>query len=143
MADPDPEIKGLLSELRDVNKDKRRTAVMKLGMVGGDAAIRALIRTLENEYEDLIVRARAALMLGKLGDSRAVGPLIKALDAPGFQTPLFAVQSLGELGDTRAIEPLLVVLENSKDKLHEAALAALERLGYRTTVNTPMAEPEF
>lgn len=143
MADPDPEIKGLLSELRDVNKDKRRTAVMKLGMMGGDEALRALIRTLENEYEDLIVRARAALMLGKLGDTRAVGPLIKALDAPGFQTPLYAVQSLGELGDTRAIEPLLVVLENSKDKLHEAALTALERLGYRAGVNTSVAEPEF
>ncbi len=143
MADPDPELRGILSELRDINKDKRRTAVMKLGMMGGEEAIRALIRTLENEYEDLIVRARAALMLGKLGDTRAVGPLIKALDAPGFQTPLFAVQSLGELGDTRAIEPLLVVLENSKDKLHEAALAALERLGYRANVSVAVAEPEF
>lgn len=143
MADPDPEIKGILSELRDINKEKRRTAVMKLGMMGGDEALRALIRTLENEYEDLIVRARAALMLGKLGDTRAVAPLIKALDAPGFQTPLFAVQSLGELGDTRAIEPLLVVLENSKDRLHEAAVTALERLGYRAAVAAPVAEAEF
>lgn len=143
MADPDPHIKGILSELRDINKDKRRTAVMKLGMMGGEEALRALIRTLENEYEDLIVRARAALMLGKLGDTRAVGSLIKALDAPGYQTPLFAVQSLGELGDTRAIEPLLVVLENSKDKLHEATIIALERLGYRTPIREPVVEIEF
>lgn len=143
MADPDPHIKGILSELRDINKDKRRTAVMKLGMIGGEEAVRALIRTLENEYEDLIVRARAALMLGKLGDTRAVGPLIKALDAPGFQTPLYAVQSLGEIGDTRAIDPLLVVLENSKDKLHEATLIALGRLGYHFVKSEPVAEPEF
>jgi HEAT repeat protein len=74
MKDPNPEfIKQLLVELRDVRKDKRRTAVMKLGMTGGDQAVRALMNTVENQYEDLIVRGRAALMLGKLGDSRAVG----------------------------------------------------------------------
>jgi hypothetical protein len=37
MTDPDPNIvKQALSELRDVSKEKRRTAVMKLGMLGGD-----------------------------------------------------------------------------------------------------------
>lgn len=44
MVDPDPTvIKHLLIELRDVNKDTRRSAVMKLGMQGGDTAIRALM----------------------------------------------------------------------------------------------------
>ena len=99
MADPNPEVKGVLIELRDINKEKRRTAVMKLGMLGGDDAIRALIRTVENDYEDLIVRGRAALMLGKLGDTRAVMPLIKALEAPRYQIPLNAAQALGQLRD--------------------------------------------
>ena len=77
----DPNLLGILSELRDTNKDKRRTAVMKLGMLGGDEAVRALIRTLENDYEDLIVRGRAAMMLGKMGNKSAVAPLIRALEA--------------------------------------------------------------
>lgn len=135
MSDPDPgAIKQFLSELRDYNKEKRRTAVMKLGMVGGDQAILALIMAVKNNNEDLIVRGRAALMLGKLGDPRAVDPLIQALDAPGHQTPLYAAQALGKLGDRRAIRPLLNVATNSNDKIREAALDSLRRLGYESEV---------
>lgn len=131
MSDPDPlAIKQLLSELRDFNKEKRRTAVMKLGMVGGEEAVRALIMAVKNDHEDLIVRGRAALMLGKLGDPRAVQPLIQALDAPGLQTPMFAAQALGKLGDPRAIQPLLNLVSTGNEKVREAALESLRRLGY-------------
>lgn len=131
MTDPDPNaVRQVLSELRDVSKEKRRTAVMKLGMMGGDEAVRALMVAVANHNEDLLVRGRAAMMLGKLGDPRAVEPLIRALDAPGFQTPLYAAQSLGKLGDPRAIEPLLRVIESHNDKTREAAQEALEKLGY-------------
>ena len=76
MDDPaqDSKVSAILSELRDVNKDRRRTAVMKLGMVGGEQALRALIGLVENNQEDLIVRGRAALMLGKLKDDRRAAP---------------------------------------------------------------------
>lgn len=131
MADPDPvAVKQVLSELRDIDKEKRRTAVMKLGMMGGEEAVRTLISVVRNQHEDLIVRGRAALMLGKLGDARAVGPLIEALDAPGFLTRVHAAQSLGKLGDPRAIEPLLRVVETESDKFRDAAQEALMRLGY-------------
>jgi HEAT repeat protein len=123
-------LKQLLADLRDFNKEKRRTAVVKLGMVGGDEAVRALILTVKNDHEDLIARGRAALMLGKLRDTRAVDPLIHALDAPGFQTPLFAAQALGKIGDPRAIEPLLTMLNSGNGKFRDAALEALKSLGY-------------
>ena len=131
----------MIAELRDVNKEKRRTAVMKLGMVGGEEALRALMLAVKNDHEDLIVRGRAALMLGKLGDPRAVLPLIQALDAPGLQTPLYAAEALGKLGDPRAISPLVAILARANnDKLHAAALAALKRLGYEA-MGEPEAEP--
>ena len=142
MVDPDPMvIKQLLSELRDINKVKRRTAVMKLGMAGGDQAVRALMLTVENEHEDLIVRGRAALMLGKIKDRRAVDPLIRALDAPGYQTPMFAAEALGKIGDTRAIEPLIMLAAASTDKTRDAALDALRKLGYDPDQPEPVDEP--
>ena len=142
MSDPDPAaIKQFLSELRDYNKEKRRTAVMKLGMVGGDEAIRALIMAVKNQNEDLIVRGRAALMLGKLRDPRAVDPLIQALEAPGHQTPLYAAQALGKLGDRRAIPPLLHIASNANDKVREAALESLKRLGYESAVEPDSDQP--
>jgi HEAT repeat protein len=140
MANADPKlIQQLLVDLRDVSKEKRRAAVMKLGMIGGDEATRALIHAVENDYEDLIVRGRAALMLGKLGDLRAVEPLIRALDAPGYQTPLHAAQSLGRLGDPRAIEPLLILATSARDKTLKAAVDALRKLGHEPE---EVAEPE-
>lgn len=145
MKDPDPKvIKQLLADLRDINKEKRRTAVMKLGMVGGEEALRALIMVVKNDYEDLIARGRAALMLGKLGDPRALQPLIDALDAPGYQTPLFAAQALGKLGDPRAIAPLLTMLNSNHEKFREAALESLKRLGYIPEEETvAVIEPEI
>jgi HEAT repeat protein len=129
--EPDPKvIKQLLADLRGFDKEKRRTAVMKLGMVGGEDAVRALIMTVRNDHEDLIARGRAALMLGKLRDMRAVEPLIQALDAPGFKTPVYAAEALGKIGDPRAIQPLLNVLNSGNDTLQEAANEALKRLGY-------------
>lgn len=132
MTDPDPNaLKQALSELRDISKEKRRTAVMKLGMMGGDTALLTLIGLVRNHHEDLIVRGRAALMLGKLGDRRAVDPLIDALDAPGYQTRVHAAQSLGKLGDPRAIPPLVRVVETETDTIRAAAEEALQKLGYK------------
>lgn len=136
MAALNPELQRVLAELRDINKDRRRTAVMKLGMMGGEEATMALIRAVDDEHEDLIVRGRAALMLGKMGDSRAVPPLIRALDAPGFQTPLNAIQSLGQLGDMRAVDPLRAIAENSRDRRRDAARVALKQLGKKEDEET-------
>lgn len=131
MSDPDPVlIRQALSELRDANKEKRRTAVMKLGMAGGDQAILTLISLVRSGSEDLIVRGRAAMMLGKMGDARAVDPLIEALDAPGYQTRVNAAESLGKLGDARAVEPLLHLVRTEAEPFRGVAQAALKALGY-------------
>lgn len=132
MANPDPdEVKQLLADLRDFNKERRRKAVYKLGMLGGEEALRALMVAVEDDTEDLIVRGRAAKMLGKLRDDRAVDSLIVALSANGFQTPLYAAQALGVIGNKRAIEPLLHIADyHPNESTRKAAVNALASLGY-------------
>ena len=137
----DNKVASILTELRDVNKDRRRTAVMKLGMVGGDQAVRTLINIVDNSQEDLIVRGRAALMLGKLKDGRAVPHLIRALDAPGFLTPYHAAQALGKIGDPRAVKALQDLAGSSRDKTRDAAMQALRDLGYETEASA-YSEPQ-
>jgi HEAT repeat protein len=68
-------------------------------------------------------------------------PLIKALEAPGYQISLNAVQSLGQLGDQRAVDPLVSVVRHSRDRLHDAAVAALKRLGYNQDELPQHTEP--
>ena len=145
MDDPRENVKvsAILAELRDVNKDRRRSAVTKLGLVGGEQALRTLIGIVDNSQEDLIVRGRAALMLGKLKDDRAVPPLIRALDAPGFVTPYNAAQALGKIGDPRAIDALLSFADNSNDKTRSAAVEALRRLGYEFEVRLGEPQPQI
>ncbi|MGQ9908342.1 MAG: HEAT repeat domain-containing protein [Candidatus Flexifilum sp.] len=142
MSDPDPlQLRQAIAELRDVNKEKRRTAVMKLGMMGGDEAVKTLIMVMRNPNEDLIVRGRAAMMLGHIGDARAVEALIEALSAPGYQTPLHAAEALGRIGDPRAIEPLRRMLSNHHDNFRKAAEVALLRLGCTPEPLPAEAEP--
>lgn len=147
MASSEKVMKQLLADLRDFNKERRRKAVYKLGMVGGDTALRALMNAVADSNEDLIVRGRAAQMLGKLGDKRAVDPLIDALQARGYQTPLYAAEALGRIGDKRAIEPLMAVADSHDNaRTRQTAQDALTRLGHvhpakQSTEATELSEP--
>lgn len=142
MATPDPDVKQLLADLRDFNKERRRKAVYKLGMHGGEEALRALMAAVEDANEDLIVRGRAAQMLGKMRDPRAVESLINALEASGYQTPIHAAQALGRIGDKRAIAPLRVIAdEHNNDRTRKAAGDALIALGYDPNAEAKHPEP--
>ncbi|MCC6616934.1 MAG: HEAT repeat domain-containing protein [Anaerolineae bacterium] len=142
MSNVTHEVKQVMAELRDVNKERRRTAIMKLGMIGGEDALRMLIFVVSNKHEDLIVRGRAAMMLGNLGDVRAVEPLIEALRAPGYQTPLFAAEALGKIGDPRAIPALQPLLQSDHERYREVAGKALVRLQSRDKKDEIAREPE-
>ena len=55
---------------------------------------------------DSTVRAAAAAALGKLGDTRAVGPLLDLLRDEDAQVRASAAGALGPLGDPRALPAL-------------------------------------
>ena len=61
------------------------------------------------KVEDEEIRQAAADALGKIGDSRAVEPLIGVLDIDRDVSEA-AAWALGEIGDARAVEPLIKTL---------------------------------
>ena len=75
------------------------------------------------------VRVQAALVLGKLGDPRAVQPLIKALADQNKTVRGIAASALGQLGDSAAVDPLRGLLRRESDPFvrgqAEKAMAAL------------------
>jgi len=69
-------VEPLIKALKDENSEVRENAVWSLRDLGDTRAVEPLIQVLKDENEDKWVRWSAALALGKLNDSRAVGPLI-------------------------------------------------------------------
>ncbi len=75
-----------------------------------EAKLRQLLLNLKND--DFEVRCYAARELGKLGDSRAVPPLIEALGGSSVVRNE-AIEALGVLCDSRAVIPLIKMLKES------------------------------
>ncbi len=127
--------------------------------IGGKHACNPLIKVLEADNDFSLnpasailwrpkIQRRAAETLGKLGDLRAVEPLIKALSGgnecaatalgklgdPRAVAPLIkalsggdgcAATALGKLGDPRAVEPLITALCSKNLSFRKAAAEAL------------------
>jgi len=109
--------------------------ISKRGMIDPSACVGPLVTALDHEDRD--VQARAAEVLGKIGDTRAAAPLVKAFTdtrRPNNFRRICAL-SLGELGDPIALEPLArtvsdYVASGSSDRqVFEMAEAGAEALG--------------
>jgi phycocyanobilin lyase alpha subunit len=97
------------------------------------------------------LRRNAARALGKLGDKRAVAPLIQCLEFPDFYVREAAAQALAMLEDNSAISPLIKLLEGGveaavlvpgKPHLVQPYEAIIEALGsLQATEAIPLIEP--
>jgi HEAT repeats len=99
---------------------------------GSDVKVDDLVRAV-TEDQNYKVRVQAALVLGKLGDPRAVQPLIKALADQNKTVRGIAASALGQLGDSAAVDPLRGLLRRETDPFvrgqAEKAMAALAARG--------------
>ena len=78
--------------------------------------------------DDHNVRLAAASALGRIGDPRAVDPLISALDdRPRVREVI--ITTLGEIGDPRAVESLIVALEDADWNIRSTIAKALGKVG--------------
>jgi len=135
--------------------EPRCLAAEALGAIGGDEAVSGLIRVLMvHDIRKLdpifrlaedAVRNRAAEQLGKLGDRRAVGPLIYALARDGVRE---AMGALARFKESRAIPCVVRRLEDPCDRaaaaeaILEFGKAAVPALVATLTEHRPSAEDE-
>jgi HEAT repeat protein len=79
--------------------------------------------------KDKEVRRKAVVSLAKLGDSRAVAPLIEMLNDRARKVQLAALWGLRELKDERVIQPVMAVLQDKTRAYPFARCEAAEALG--------------
>ena len=77
------------------------------------------------------VQQKASWVLGEIGDSRAVEPLIKALGnkSQDASARVYAADALGKIGDSRAVESLIKALGDESSDVRENAAKALGKIG--------------
>lgn len=73
-------------------------------------------------------RWRAAESLARLGDPRAVDPLVSALRDPDWRVRRKAAWALGVLGDPRAVTPLRRAMLNEMDAVKEMIEEAMQEI---------------
>lgn len=121
---------GLLRRTRDPDAGVRAKAMRGLGREGGERAVDAARRALDDA--DASVRAAAAVTLVRLDapDARVVEALVAALRDPDWYTRWDACIALGSLGgDARSAAPALVAAAGDRDlDLCREAVAALLRI---------------
>ena len=102
----------------------RRPNVQELESHGDiDGLIEAL-----GYQDDQNVRLAAASALGRVGDSRAVEPLLSALkDQPRVEE--VTIIALGKIGDARAVSSLITALEDANWEIRGTIAKALGKIG--------------
>ena len=83
--------------------------------------------------EDASVRIKAARTLGKINDSRAIDPLIDALQDDNFSVSFSAASALGDMG-VAAVGPLIQTLQDKKYQVRSNAAYALGEIKDRNAV---------
>lgn len=87
---------------------------------------------------DPYVQTQTAYSLGRLGDQKAVDPLIEALDSPSWELRFYSVQSLEKLGNRKAVLPLEKRLEVEEERnVRNAIQKALKNLSASKSVILP------
>jgi ATP-dependent DNA helicase RecQ len=128
-----------LTQSRQSPADRVRR-VVQLGEARSPSGVSELIAALQDP--DGNVRRLAASALGKIGDCRAVDPLMALLACETKpQVRQYAVKALGRIGDPRAQTLLekIAVDKAERDYTQAAAQAALKRLTAQTSSGNDVA----
>jgi HEAT repeat protein len=123
----DPSAIEPLTKLFQSDSSLRVKIIYAFNRIRDTRATAALIKALDDASSD--VRYAAAKGLGSLKDTKAVEPLIAALQKDTFlMVRMSAAESLGMIGDPKAVEPLIQALRDSLPNGRISAARALAQL---------------
>lgn len=127
-------VEPLVQAIENDNELIGESVILALGEMG-EPAVEPLLQILKGkdpstlqvlQGKDPSTRYRAMEALGRIGDARAVEPLIQAvIDEKGFE---HAVQALGRIGEP-AVEPLIKALNDEDYIVRNGAAHALGLIG--------------
>ena len=115
----------LLSDLENPDVGVQLKAENLLGYTNASLAVPALATMIEKGNLNYVILDS----LVRLGDPRAVPPLIAALDNENVLIKGKAMETLGRLADSRAVEPLILYLEDKNPDICKTAIRALGQIG--------------
>jgi HEAT repeat protein len=129
LIDDERAIEPIVSALDDNERKVRNKAKDILHEKNDPRSIAPLISLLERGL-DLEGSVYAIWLLGLMGGSRAVPPLIEALQAKDMEVRYEAARILGEIGDASSVEALKKSLSDAETLVSNAAREALRKLGH-------------
>jgi len=141
-------LEGAITMVQTGDSSDQYYAAWYLGHLQDVQAVDVLLEALHDTQSRTALggyplRRKAAEALGRIGDLRAVAPLITALDCPDLYLREAIAWSLGELGDPRGIAPLVGLLDPRADQPHEAIIEALGKLARKLKDPLTLAQPQI
>ena len=122
---------SLLRALDTPDRFLRRNVVQALGEIRSSDIVEKLIKMLMFDESDKNVQIEVVIALYKIGDDRAVEPLITVLKTNDWEMKWRAIHALGTLGGSRTIEPLLDMVNDPDKDIKWAAIMAIEKIKCR------------
>ncbi|MFZ5864035.1 MAG: HEAT repeat domain-containing protein [Nitrospirota bacterium] len=144
-----PPLVGALVDPEECVRGAVASALDRLGWQAPDAAARARFALAKKRWDDAVecgasavpeaarllqdgdaaVRAKAALVLGRLGSVDALERLALRLRDGDATVRASAADAMGRIADSWAVAPLIGALEDLAPAVRQAAAAALTRIG--------------
>ncbi len=121
-------VERCIENLESPNPRLRSQAVEDLGKLGAQESVPEIVEHLQEDV-NTYVRSACAEALGRIGDARAIFPLMDALRDPCSFVRRAAAIGLGQMQAKEAQGALLRTLEDSNFYVRRAAINAVGKLG--------------
>ncbi len=135
-----------MEAVKSGDSSARYYAAWYLGHLKSPESLNILVWALQDDEDrtelgGYPLRRRAAEALGRIGDLRAVPPLLEALNCSDIYVRDSAVWALGELADLRAIPPLLTLLQVETEQPYESLIESLGKLVQKAKAESSLDDP--